>query len=290
MLKRTGTPSPGVIEDGVDPSDLAFLLGNIPPAPGTVATPHCVELVSVDSSLMVEADPMMVALMDPSQRRIIRSGQTILPKYQGPEEARLRRQFRGLVVNTALPQILQPLPDRQLPSSVSDYALVPVHAKDRNSHSSDDAGKAIVVPRYIKTNYRSEGELPYLDAGLAIGLAFREELVALAAAGMALNGALRIVQIQGVTMNAAAKSKERFKSGLHGGFAWRDTLVAAWLRIGECIGVEKVEIVSAANNAWYRKGRVRQLQQGYNHVAERMGFSRDKKTGDWVLKLAGVTR
>lgn len=196
----------------------------------------------------------------------------------------LRKWFGAIVEELSLDDVLVLAEDRVAPpQNMADYCLVPVVALDAEQPSLIGAGSNVAVPEGVETNYQINGGLPYLDTGLAVGLVYRDELCALAGGCITPDSELYIMQLQAVT-NKAGDARLKYKSGLHNGFYWRDTLVEAWDRIARRLQLGELRLQSAAHNAWANpeKAGYERFVRGYDEVAERMGFTLDPALNDWV--------
>jgi hypothetical protein len=202
-------------------------------------------------------------------------------RYNGREEYQLKRDFAGLVEDIDIKDVLMLQPNRNIPKNIGNYRLVPITSVEENIHSSKPAEIGIKLPGDVRCNFREPGGTPWLDSSLGIGLAYKDELRALAAGGLAPDGHLNIVQLQVVDFKAS-DPKLKYKSGLHNGFFWRDTLVMTWMKIAEAVDVGSVEIQGAVNNRWVSDSRLNVLMQGYDGVAERMGFALNNATNNWL--------
>lgn len=208
------------------------------------------------------------------------------PKPLPPKEKALIAGFADSLLQVSLQDILHLLPERRVPRNLGNYQLVPIRANFDIERTSVSPAYSVAIPMGIATNYRKDGGKPYLDASLGIGLVFKNTLAAVAAARVDDEGRLQIVQIQDVTAKDPTDPKQRLKSGLHGGFYWRDTLVQAWMKIALTHGIGTVEIQSAQNSRWMSDARKAQLEAGYDHVAQRMGFVTNPDTKNWSMTLA----
>lgn len=132
-------------------------------------------------------------------------------------------------------------------------------------------------------------ELPYFDAALAIGLTYKKRLEAIAAAGIDDRNhepILQIVQMQGYVEIDENLGRDRYKdSGLHGGLAWPDTLLSAWIKAAKQIGFTRVGMVSAANSSNSNGCNIAKRRKQYDEVALRAGFEREPILGNLVLEI-----
>lgn len=207
------------------------------------------------------------------------------PDYP-PEEAMLKTGFAGVLAKIDVSSIVHLLPGRDMPKSIGDYRLVPITSTNVSASTIDSTGQRCGWRPHddVVSNYRGFGGKPFLDASLAIGLVYRDVIAAVAAAGIDNRGRLKIVQIQDITKKDPDDPRSRFKSGLHGGFYWRDTLVEAWMSVARELGIQEVEIQSAKNNQWNRSHdypRKQQLKTAYDTLAERMGCILSQETANW---------
>jgi hypothetical protein len=206
------------------------------------------------------------------------------PHYTGEYEAAeqgLKSRFETLVAQLRLEDLLQLEPGRKAPpKNLGDYALIALTAKgDLNSESSTGYHDWETAAE-VHYNYGINNGRPYLDSGAAIALVYRGTVSAIGGAKITPEGHLQIVQLQGVNKDASDPQK-KYKTGLHGGFYWRDTLVEAWASIARSLDVSVVEIQAAVNSKWSSPTRDTALREGYDTVAARMGFIADPDTHNW---------
>ena len=114
------------------------------------------------------------------------------------------------------------------------------------------------------------GAGPYLDTRQAIGLVYKDMLIAVAGAGLYNSEYIFIKQLQDVTGIHKSQGRDFYKTGLHNGFLWRDTMVRVWEQVAAAIGAKGVIIQSNKNNSWpkVRNGG----PQTYDDVAIRLGY------------------
>lgn len=236
------------------------------------------------------ADMGRVGLGNTDGHRVTTPNLDITGRFIGPEEQALAKRFADLVWCVKLEDVLNLATDRTAPPrNLGDYRLAPIVAKVYR-HSSLPGGSYVTEPYGIEFDYKGKGQPPYLDSSFAVGLVYRDRLSAVAAAHHTPEGHLRIVQIQSVAPPAKAP-KDKYASGLHGGFLWRDTLVETWIGIANELGVSHVEILGGMNNKWrddtglYAQ-RDAGLIAGYDRVAKRMGFTFDEESSNWSRYLS----
>lgn len=203
--------------------------------------------------------------------------------FHGMQEQLLTSIFPELVSNLNIEDVLRMQPGRKIPKNLGDYRLIAITSTRKMSHSSLSAGSTVTIEDGVECNYGFNGK-PYLDSGYAIGLVYRDALAAVAGAHIAEDGQLRVVQIQAVDTRAG-DPKQKFKTGLHSGFYWRDTLVQAWMNLAPQLGVEEVEIQYSENNFWFNETRRDRFVTGYDAVAQRMGFAQRIDSKNWVHRL-----
>lgn len=200
-----------------------------------------------------------------------------------PEELALLEEFEAHVNSLDLSDLLHLQPGRKPPKNLSEYSLAPITSKTDILSDRLPGGK-IKIPDGVACQYGSEGGLPVLDTSSAIGLVYRDTLVAVAGAYITDDGNLEIAQLQCVTKDAS-DPKKKYRTGLHGGFYWRDTLVQAWMEIAAILEADTLSIQGAENNRWISRERRMHLVKGYDMVAKRMGFTYHHGTGNWHIQL-----
>lgn len=219
------------------------------------------------------------------------AGESAQALYDGPEEHHLQHDFTELVAGLSLASLAVTMPNRSLPKTIDRYRLVALQSQVRFArHSATPCGYSYTLPEGTTTPEQTGNKARdgiYLDTGLAIGLVY--DGVLRAVGGAAVVGPMRVEvrQLQSAKPSTAeaADSKGRFRSGLHAGFYWRDTLVNAWLNIASKVNVDTVDIQSAGNNGWLNAQRNQQFVEGYDHVAQRLGFSLNLLTKNWQKRL-----
>lgn len=195
------------------------------------------------------------------------------------EEEELADKFGNLVDGLSIEEVIHLEPGRKVPKNLDDYQFVPITSA-AGSKSTIVAGSSLKIRPDVICNYGSIGGKPYLDCSYALGMTYRGTLAAVAGVHITDKGKLRIVQLQGVNADAS-HPKKKYKTGLHGGFYWRDTMVQAWINMAENLSVGGVEIQGAEINSWLNPSRRPQLVKGYDKVAQRMGFIFNHGTGCW---------
>lgn len=213
-------------------------------------------------------------------------------------EKDLVERFDDLVTNIDIESIAVIEPHRKKMRQLHNFSLQQVRVKESGFPSTLTFG-GYGVPRdpSVRVSYGQEGHAPYLDTPMAVGLVYKDTLAAIAGAGIdTKTNNLRITQLQAVnTALDSSDPKAKYKTGLHSGLMWRDTLVNAWKEIGTNIGVEQIEIQSWLDNKWlyiedsnYDPERPKEedpLYIGYDAVAQRMGFTEDPVTHHWIYKI-----
>lgn len=197
------------------------------------------------------------------------------------ESTSLPKTFSNAVNQLDIPSCVFALPDRKLPRNLDDYRLVPLTAK-RYQHSYHTGGFSYTLPKGVEVDDDGSAERLYLDTSLAIGLAYKGTIRAVA--GGYINSPLDqidLVQIQGVAGRFTG-AQDRFKSGLYGGFNWRGTLVKAWASLAPVLGPDNISVDSATNHYWAGNDNYLQLLRGYDCLAEQMNFEINPRTGDWI--------
>lgn len=278
----------------IDPSTSVERSGNLPPRQSSDAAHN--GIISPGEEEIRLAREWSQEMND-WWRRTYPAGK-VCPNYD-LEEYRLVHNFKELVDGMELPGIIHLEEGRKKPPrNIGRYNLVALEAADY-THSRYAAHEDLrsVKREGVEFNCYGEGSKPWLDTGFAIGLVYEGTASAVASAFVTYDRTLRISQIQAIAAPPdPSDEKSKYKSGLHGGFLWRDTLVQAWIEVAREIGVSTVEIEGAANNQWLdqKDGQddrtelewQQQFFDGYDRVAERMGFSYNEQTRNWQLDLA----
>ena len=193
-------------------------------------------------------------------------------------EERLTQGFAGLVAGLHLPELMVPVAGRTV-AHPELFRLTPVEAHGE-SQSLAAGGYTAAADPSVRTHH----EEAYLDTRQAIGLVYDDYLIAVGGAGIDKKGNIFIKQLQDVTGIRKYRGREFYKTGLHNGFSWRDTLVRGWEEIGTSLECPAVIIQSDGNNKWSR------VNSGdghaYNEVASRMGYA-PMADGNWMKSLAG---
>lgn len=176
----------------------------------------------------------------------------------------------------------------QPPRNIDDYKLVSLVSSRPSMRSLDHAAWSFTTSEPIDFYYGRPGIRPYLDSAVGIGLVYRDGLRAIAGAGITSSQTLRIVQLQGVD-TIHREGQDKFATGLHSGFEWRDTLVHAWAQLASGLDIQTIEIQSAGNSAWkgldHSKDRLKHLARGYDAVALRMGFAYNPSNENFVADI-----
>jgi len=191
-------------------------------------------------------------------------------------EQRLSNGFGSLVADLSLSSLLVPTPGRakRAEGSCDAFRLVAIQGAQHQSASLEFSGYVEPADGAIKVTYRPYHRRVYLDAQYSIGLVKDDRLIAIASAGVVKGStALKVVQIQDVT-SLRRGDEDYFRSGLHAGFLWRDTLVRAWESIAVQLGVTGIAVQGYANNAWplISGNRDRGYYAAYDAVADRNGY------------------
>lgn len=221
-----------------------------------------------------------------------------IPVFRATPETRLREDFAGIVAELNIQDLLVPVPEPQRTLPPEEFGLVPIlSAHPRGRRIIDYSGRDVRVPEGVVMTYPNDAGFdpesddngypsgaPYIDTGRAIGLIHSPEsvphLLAVAAAGIE-EKILVVTQIQDVSgMTRETHGREVFRNALRGGYYWRDTLVRSWEQVARAIGVGLIAVRSCSNSRW---PEVR--SDGYDAVAERLGFSQNPDSQDWVKRV-----
>lgn len=194
-------------------------------------------------------------------------------------EAALVHTFDDAVDRLLLEDLMLPVPNREIAHSEA-FGLTPIVGTDLGPSSLVKAGTEVRIREGITSSYACPDGPPCLDTRQAIGLTYRSGLIAVAGAGVDMNDRLFVTQIQDVTTVNRWSGRKYFKTGLHNGFYWRDTLVHAWEQVALDIGAHAVVVQSHVNSRWQT---VRESGwYAYDDVADRMGYSREPISRNWV--------
>jgi hypothetical protein len=93
-----------------------------------------------------------------------------------------------------------------------------------------------------------------------------------------------VMDVTGVKKETAGR--EYFKTGLHNGLSWKETLVAAWEEIARQLGAEQMVIQASTNSSWQTV-----KESGWNTydgVAKSLGFTQSYITQNWVKPIASL--
>lgn|GEM_PF-6765550 len=223
------------------------------------------------------------------------------------QEEILTGTFTGTVETLDIAKLAVVPEGRKTPRTLGNFRLIPLMRRPGELYdesSLSHTAYAYDVPEDIRTTYRPDRGKPYLDTQCAIGLVYSDWLVAVAGAGLTKDGDLKIIHLQDVSGPAGKPSptdpKARYKTGLHDGILWRDTLVAAWAEVARQTGVAETIVIQSASNNPYDTVRQKvtlpdgsvqpQGYAGYDKVAGRMHFTQDNLNGDWVKPVRNIYR
>ncbi len=201
-----------------------------------------------------------------------------------PLNISLATDFESHLRNTSFTEIAEPTGEKPI-SHPDRFRLVPVIGSESLRSTICAAEFSVNAPRDVHMTYSgSRSGRPYLDTRQAVGLAYDQHLVALAAAGITNSGILSIRQIQDVSGVSRQDGRAHYKTGLYNGFLWRDALVKCWENIGSAIGATTIGVQSHSNSYWEL---VRSHgKAGYDEVAVRMGYTQSATTKDWLKELS----
>lgn len=201
-------------------------------------------------------------------------------------ETILMDHFPELVGKLSLTELLVPAPYGKKISRADAFrlaAVTPMRIMQRTLQKSNYYVETEPGIRLMSPGVYNDGR-PCLDTAQAIGLVFDDSLIAVAGAGVDLEGRLRVQQLQDVTGVNKGQGSDYYKTGLHNGFLWRDTLVRAWEELGGIIGVETAVVQSHQNNKYdivQRDG-----YNAYDAVAQRLGYYQDSESKDWIKTIS----
>ena len=175
---------------------------------------------------------------------------TIKRRPPHPLDAELRRSFQPLLNGISFQDIATPSGEKPI-AHPDKFRFVPLLSHTPDSPTLQAAGFDNQAPLDIRQTYPGTSiGMPYLDTRQAVGLVYGDWLVALAAAGIQnADGVLEIRQIQDVTGVKRETDKRAFyRTGLHNGFSWRQTLVKSWQEIGKGLGAKTIAVQSHTNS------------------------------------------
>lgn len=182
---------------------------------------------------------------------------------------------------------------RQLPRTINRYNLVPITPTNlRTARTTIPAAHHCQVPKGVFLEYPGHHtRRPYMDTRIGIGLTYDERLVAVGGACLrevelddTTTELVDIWQLQAVHAAPLTPEKRDYSTGLHAGILWRDTLVESWAVIGRQLSLSHIAIRSSANNPWNCDSYQERFWQGYDAVAERLGFMQ-QPDGNWLKSL-----
>jgi len=212
-------------------------------------------------------------------------------------DRRFKEDFAGYVGKLSLQQTAYLWRGRSLPPDIKDYELFPITAFNKGFDSTNSMCSLYEKPSHIAVNYHTKGRKLHGDSGLAVGLAYRGQAEAMAAAGLTRKLEVKINQIQAVGPDRS--KQDRRDSGLYAGFDWRRTLVNCWEEIAKMAGFDAAVIISALNSPWSAVHGKDDSACGfdrppafhaYDDVAKAMHYAQAEPTsfqavGNWVKEL-----
>ena len=199
------------------------------------------------------------------------------PYVLSPAEQFLADRYARLVKDLSFAGIAAVALDRKLPRTIDDYRIVPVTPlHDFVKPTIREMGFWARLPEHVRPEYPGNTRhMPYFDSSLGLGFVYRDRLVAISSAGIDAEESpdtLMITQLQAVHRKTRTNS-ERYKTGLHAGILWRDTLVSVWEHVAAQSPIGRVGIQGAANNPWRTVDNGEIFVAGYDKVAERRDFT-----------------
>ena len=212
------------------------------------------------------------------------------------KDRELWERFVGIVGDIALADVVQMSRGQPMPKHFeTNYEIVPITALQTSFATLNSMRKDYTKPAHIRCDYRGPGGKITGDAGLGIGLAHRQQLEAVAVAGLAIQAqAIKVVQIQGVGPSRP-DAQRRAESGLYAGFEWRQALLRCWEKVAKELDIPKVMVQTARRNIWGLVNGSDPAVKGpafyaYDDVAKAMGYQQlttasPNTSGNWVKEL-----
>ena len=217
--------------------------------------------------------------MDPTTGAGDERMQALAPEAQSPNqttEYHLMHEFNSLMAALKLPDLMVPVAGRPI-AHPELFRLTAIE-----NHYSDTSLSRGGYSSSADSSVQIHDAPPYLDTRQAIGLVYEDYLIAVGGAGIDAHGRIFIRQLQDITGIHKDQGRAYYKTGLHNGFYWRDTLVRCWEEIGAGLGCPAVIIQSDNNNEW---DTVRNAGgHAYDNTARRLGYSQIEY-GDWQKVL-----
>jgi hypothetical protein len=201
-------------------------------------------------------------------------------------EQQFHEKFVHLVGELSLAELAVPIHFRtgaKLPEPIplEEYSLWPITSDSEGQPTTWPAGYDYRIVTPLDACHSGGG--PFLDAAYGIGIGYKRHLLCFSAAGIAENGAARVVQFQGNVRDVVSPAIAR---GLRGGFWWTDTLLEAWAATGKQAGLNSIEIAPADQSSWWGDDDKldERLIAKYDKTAMRCGLLLDE-TGMWARPL-----
>lgn len=195
-------------------------------------------------------------------------------------EKLLSDRFFELVADISVTSTAISLPGRTI-ANIDDYRLVPMSSSaEPNEWSSVHGGYLEQIEDGVSLTYPSIQGRPFLDSLFAIGLVYRDHLIAVGGAIVTQSNELLIRQLQDVTgVRKNPDSNNYYKTGLHNGMEWRLTLIKVWEEIGERLGADDILVQSARNSIWPTV--IKSGYTSYDGSAKSLGYKYDPASGNW---------
>jgi|GEM_PF-4441328 len=183
-------------------------------------------------------------------------------------------------------ELVVPLPDRT-PAHLNRYKLIPLEVDDGEDGIPSNIEPGVKVTYVDRSGPQPLTEL-FLDARRGVGLVYDNSLIAVAAGHVEADSTLMITQLQDVTgVRREDNQRAYFRTGLHNGFSWRDTLVNVMEQVAVRSGVAAIGIQSYENSKWPEV--IEAGPAGFDTVAQRMGYNPPQYNGDnWVKPTANI--
>lgn len=205
-----------------------------------------------------------------------------------PDDEDLTTAFPELLEHASakFAELVVPASPQRRPANLNRYRLTPLYTPDgKQLTAPEDTSVEVTYKEQLGEHLVYFGPHVYVDERRAIGLVYDNKLIAIAAATVTEQSTLLITQLQDVTgVRKRLDQEAYYRTGLHNGFLWRDTLVRIWEEIATEIGSPDVAIQSHLNSPWTAVRR--DGKAAYDDVAARMQYEPPITKGEnWTKRM-----